>query len=76
MIKFGKDLTFALLGLILAISFLFTIFSVVGYFFNSNVGDVNQILKFSVPVLVITSIIAWRKKEIFWSMFGWMFPWL
>jgi hypothetical protein len=72
--KFLKDLTTALLGLVLAISFLFSLFSAGSYFFGSDLEEIFTILQFSLPALIITSIIAWRKKEVFWSMFGWMFP--
>ena len=71
--KFFIDLTIAFIGLILLVSTLFTLFSVVAYFSDANLESLLKIVIVSVPVMIVCSIIAWWKKEVFVSMVAWLF---
>ncbi len=73
--KFLIDLVITLMGLVLLISTSFTLFSVVGYFYDADVDSLLKITSVTVPIMIITLIIAWWKKNVFIAMLGWLFPW-
>lgn len=73
--KFFTDFLLTLVGLVLLISTLFTLFSVIAYFNDADSDSLIKITKVTVPVMIVTLFIAWRNKGVFVAMLGWMFPW-
>jgi len=73
--KFFIDFLITLTGLVLLISTAFTLFSVIAYFYDADVDSLIKITSVTVPVMVVSLIIAWWKKNVFVAMLGWLFPW-
>ena len=72
--KFFKDVLICLVGLVLLISTLVTVFAAIGYLKGASSGDALLILQVSVPIMVVSSVIAWREREVLGSALAWMFP--
>lgn len=72
--KFFSDLLITFTGLVLLVSILITLFAVIGYFQGDSTGDILGVLKFTIPLLLATSLIGWWKRNVFWAMFEWAFP--
>ena len=73
--KFFIDFLITLTGLVLLISTAFTLFSVIAYFYDADINSLIKITSATVPVMIVTLMIAWWKKNVFIAMLGWMFPW-
>lgn len=72
--KFFTDFLIVLTGFILFVSSLLTIFAIIGYFQGASSADTLWALKLTVPVMVITFVIGWWRRDVFSAVLGWMFP--
>ena len=73
--KFFSDFLITLTGLVLLISTAVTLFSVIAYFYDADTNSLIKITSVTIPVMVVSLIIAWWKKNVFGAMLGWLFPW-
>lgn len=73
--KFFRDLVITFVGLALLLSTAVTLFAIIGYFFGEASGaDVLWLLKFTVPIIAISLVIAWWNRNVFTAVLGWLFP--
>lgn len=72
--KFIVDLGVAFTGLALLVSGAFTVLALIGYVQGANEADVMGTLKVTVPIVLISLIIAWKRRDVFRSLLGWILP--
>jgi|GEM_PF-2342070 hypothetical protein len=72
--KFALDLLLMLIGFVLFVATLISLFAVIGYFQGAETGETYEVLRITVPIMIGTLLIAWWKREVLWSFISWAFP--
>jgi hypothetical protein len=72
--KFIVELGVAFTGLALLVASAFTVLALIGYFQGANEADVMGTLKVTVPIVLISLVIAWKRRDVFSALFTWMLP--